>query len=223
MKTILLHGDNIKKIAERLGKFINSSNGRGWKTVRIQSSNNIPEVLKNTSLFGETSFFVLENPTKLRKSDLVWMKKSLRNVDGTMVIVHYGELGKRVIGSLPKADKTEVYTIPKKLWTFLDSFYPGNSRVCMLLLHEVLETEAIELVMALLARHLRDLYLAQISPESLPYQSWRVSKLTKQAVKFEFKTLRDMIGDLARADYSAKSGGLDLVTQLDVLITSTLQ
>ena len=113
--------------------------------------------------------------------------------------------------------------LPKLLFKFLDEIYPGNSKTALNMLHKITESEAIEMVMAMLARHLRDLYWAQSDPDTLPYPSWRASKLKSQAAKFKANSLVNLIRNLADIDTKSKSSKLDLGTALDLTLAKQLK
>ncbi|MBI2103733.1 hypothetical protein HYT59_01870 [Candidatus Woesebacteria bacterium] len=225
MEIILLHGDHTVKIAERLTKFIDVAKSRGWKVVRIEPGPtvNIKEVLTSQSFFEEKNFYILENPKKLKKSELLWLKKNHQQNHSILVIVNYGQLTKATTASLPKLDKEEAFEIPKKIWAFLDSLYPGNFRLSLVLLHEVLEKDAVELVYYLLARHLRDLFIVKEDAAVLAYHPWRIKKLSLQAQKFTKEGLKKITADLAKADFEAKIGQGDLTSSLDLLIATKLE
>ncbi len=225
MKIILLHGDHESKIAERLTKFIDVARVRKWKIERLggSDSSNIRESVANTSLFDENKFYILENPRKLKKSDAIWLKKNHKRNNSTLVIVNHGQLVKTAISALPTPEKEEVFELPKKIWNFLDSMYPGNAWVALRLLHEATQKEAIELVYALLARHLRDLYIVKINADGLKIPPWRGKKLSLQAQKYSKSQLKGLIRALANADYEAKTGGADLGSALDLMVATRLE
>ncbi len=226
MKVIILHGDNSQEISVRLTKFIDVAGSRGWKIVRLGSPEgnfNFRESLAGNTLFAEKRLYIIDDLKKIKKDDLSWFKKNADKLEDTMVVVSNSVLTKTSINLLPKVSKIELFELPKKIWLFLDSFYPGQGKVSMLLLYEVLEKEAIELIYALLARQLKDLYLIKTDPQSLGYPGWRTKKLTERAGKFHIGVLEKVIADLAEADYKAKTGQADLINELDLVIASRLE
>src|SRR3990170_2603019 len=80
-----------------------------------------------------------------------------------------------------------------------------------------------EFIFALLARHLRDLYLAKVAPQKLWYQPWRVQKLKRQASLFKEDQLKEIIFSLAEADIVAKTSQVSLGDSLDLLIATKLE
>lgn len=225
MKIILLHGDNSMKIADRVTKFVDTAIARSWKIERINMDKepSLRNRLGGLTLLPETRFYILDNPKKIKKADFEWLKKNHEGIDGTLIVVNYGILGKTIISALPTLSKVEEFPLPQKIWSFLDSFYPGNVRTLGVLLHEVLASEAPELLVALLARHLHDIAIIKKDASLLNYQPWRIGKLKKQADKFSKSELAEVIAKLADADFAAKTGRSDLVSELDLLIAIKLE
>ena len=225
MKIIVLHGDNIEKIYERLQKFIKEAKKRGWDIARISPSANLslPEILTGESLFNSESLYIWENFSKLRRRELEWLKKKSSRVEGTLVIYNQGFIHKSTLNSLPAHKKIEEHTLPKLIWKFLDSFYPKNTKNCLKLLRQVVKHDPEEFVFALLARHLRDLYWVKADADGLPYPSWRVSKLKSQAEKFANGQLREIISELADEDIKAKTSKINIADSLDFLVVTHLE
>ena len=131
---------------------------------------------------------------------------------------------------LPKIDKVEEFKLPKLIWSFLDSCFPGNAKNALLLLHEIIKNEPVEFVFSLLAKHLRDLYWVKVDspPGQRPsgpvaYPSWRVEKLKRQSHKFSEGSLEDLINSLAQADIKAKTSQGELIDLLDFIIATKLE
>lgn len=222
MKLIVLHGDNIDKVAQRLSVFVDTAKKRGWEIKRIDpdSKLSLPEVLTAGELFEKDKLFLVGNPSKISKSEIEWLKKEGEKVKGNVVVYHEGMISKTVLSTLPKPDKVEEYTLPKLIFKFIEAFYPGNSDTALQLLHQI--TEPPEFVVALLARQLKDLYILSIG-EKLNYPSWRASKLTAQAKKFTPESLREVISELAEADVLSKTSKQDLLSSLDLIILTKLE
>lgn len=224
MKVILLHGNDTDKLQTRLNKFIDSALKRGWHLDRLsEDTDKIGEKVKSVSLFGEQNLFLLESPQKVTKNRLKFLKKQKEKLDGTMVVYSENILPKTLIKELPKIDKEEKYELPVLIWKFLDSFYPGNSKECLKLFHQLLRKEPAEKLVALLSSHLRDLAIVKKDKETLSYPSWRISKLTKQAGKYKDGQLENVVRKLAAADVASKTGGGNLDQLLDLIILTRLE
>lgn len=225
MKVIIVHGDHIEESYERITKFVDVAKKRGWKIERLsgKDTENLPEILSATTLFNEERLFIVEDIDKTPKKQLKWIKDRAKDLPGNLVIFSEGEMGKRLMGKLPKADKTEVYKYPKLIYKFMESFYPGNAEPCLRLLYAIKDRHAPEYILAILGGHLRDVYITKIDADSLNYPSWRVGKLKKQAEKFDEIKLNQVISSLAEADFLSKTTDQTIFDSLDLIIATQLE
>src|SRR6185369_4746558 len=106
---------------------------------------------------------------------------------------------------------------------FLDLIKPGNSDQVIRMFHQIIETEAVELVFALIARQMKDLYLVKMDTNSVQIPSWKASKLKSQANAFTAEELKHFISSLADIDIEAKTSKSDLVSSLDLLFVKSLE
>ena len=225
MNIIVIHGDHTIKSYERLQKFKKEALGRGWEIIRIDDKGklSLPEQLTSKSLFTEEALFILEDSSKLTKSDLDWLNTNSKDIGVTLVIYHRGYLAQSVLKSLPKTHKSEEFKLPRLVWKFLESFYPGNIKKCLELLHETVKNEPIEFAFSLLVKQVRDLYWVKIDEKALPYPDWRVGKLKRQAKKFSKISLKKIIKDFAEIDIKVKTSRMNLLDSLDFLIINKLE
>lgn len=226
MKIIILYGDYLTKSYERLSKFVEVAKNRNWEINYLDGGEvlNLPEKLSTPSLFQKEVLYILKDSKKIKKNDLKWLNKNFEKLPGTLVIYEEGSLGKDLITLLPKEAKKEEYKLPRLIFTFLDSFYPGNNKKCLELLHDLIKNEPIEFIFALFSRHLRDLYWVLTEEKSLKYDSWRKDKILKQAKYFKNqKEIANIINFLANADIEAKTSQTNLIDSLDLLIATKLE
>lgn len=225
MRIIVLHGDNILKARLRLQKFVETAKTRGWKVERIDSEAklSLPEVLTNQTIFPSERLFIVEGTATLKKSDLNWLKGNHQSYKGNLVIYQEGLIPQTFFRQIPEPEKVEEFKLPRRIFEFLQSFFPGNGERCLEILHSLDKNEAPELVFALLCRHLRDLYWVRVDSLSIAYPAWRVSKLTKQAKLFSSWHLKKMIAALSDIDVSLKSGRGQVLASLDLFILTSLQ
>lgn len=225
MKVILVHGDHIEKSYERLTKFTNVAKKRGWRVERISAANGVslPEILTSTSLFDEERLFIVENIAKASKKHLEWLKKKAKKLPGNLIIFQEGNLTRGVKKNLPKPDKEEIYEYPKLIYKFLESFYPKNAESCLKLLNSLKDRHAPEYIIAILSFHLRDVLIAKLDAQKLDYQTWRVSKLRKQADLYRVETLNQVITFLSSIDYLSKTTSQSIYDSLDLLIVTQLE
>ncbi len=178
MKIIVLHGDNIQKSYERLSKFVSEAKRRSWKI----SDFSIEEV-ENQSLFGEECFYILKDYKLLTKHVLEKLKK----YSGNLIIYNAGKIPAPTLKNLG-ADKTELFELPQLIWKFLDNISIEG-------LHKLLETEAPEYLLAMMAWKFKQNYLKNPSSGNAR-----------------------LISELAEIDANTKQGKSDLLLSLDLFI-----
>jgi len=225
MKIILVHGDHSEESRKRLDKFKSVAKKRNWDVIRTSGSDKIDftEQISGGTLFKKKRLFILGQPLSVNVKHLGWLKKNKERLEGNLVIYNDRLLSKAFLSKLPKIDKAEQYDLPKIIFKLLESFYPGNSKTSLLLLHQTLETEPAEFVFALLSRHLKDLYKAKIEPESIVYPSWRKSKLVFQAKRYKKEKIEEIIKSMAEIDVLSKTTDNELVDLLDLLVIINLE
>lgn len=203
MKIIVIHGDDTVRLYERFIKFTDEAKKRNWEVVDYSLSE-----VSNQTLFDTEKFFILKDYKKLTKKEL----ENLDKYSGNLVVYHEGKIPALSLKTF-NATKVESFELPQKLWSFLDNFSVKT-------LHEVIETEPIELVFTLLATRIKDLYWAKIG--SPLYPAWRTSKLKSQGAKYSKEVLSDVISDLAEIDAKTKIGEANLLQSLDILMIKKL-
>ena len=222
MKIILLHGDDSNASYGRLTKFIEVAKERGWEVSFLEGEERIGEKLRGSSLFSNETLFVLRGINKFQKGSLKKTFEKAVAYPGNLVIYHNDILSKELLNNLPKEVRVEEFKLPRIIFDFLDSFYPGNAVRSIGLLKEIVKREPPEFVFALLAKQLRDLYWVK-EGNSIPYPPWRVGKLKNQAAKFKKGQIEGLINLLAGIDIKVKTSEADLSSSLDLIIVSLLE
>lgn len=224
MKTIILHGDDERKLYARLAKFIETAKSRSWEVAYLDDPiHSIQEQLSSPSLFGAERFFIIRDTSRLGKKELEWISKNVSDLSGNLIIYHEGYLSQTILKALPKESKIEEFKLPVILWNFLDNIYPGNSAKIIKQFHQLIEKEAPEFIFTLIAKLFRDLFWVKTDAVTLPYQSWRVGKLKAQSSKFTGDQLKTLIEKLAEIDVKVKTSKSDIISELDLLIIKQLE
>lgn len=214
MDIFIIHGEYSAKSYERLQQYLDKAKKKNWQVVPIDKG--FSEAVRTPDLFGQKKLFLVKD---IKLVD----KKLIAKIDGNLLLYRAGEFTPAQLKAIEPIKKIENFRLPKTIFNFLDTFYPGNSTNCLTLLHQIIDTEPIEFIFSLLGKTLRDLYWVKIDPGSINYAPWRVEKLKRQANKFSEAQLKDLIGDLADIDIKAKTSVCSLLDSLDLLIIQKLQ
>jgi DNA polymerase III delta subunit len=224
MEIIILQGENNLALKERLSKFVNEAKKRNWSIIRIEKEERVLDKILLSGLYDKGNLFIVEDYKSISKSDLKYLKEKMAKIDGVLVICSQGgNIPSSILKNFPKIKKIENFDYPKIVFQFLDSLYPSNSKNAILLFHQMLEREPEELIFHLISSRLKDLYWVKIDPSTLPYPSWQVEKLERQASRFTQDNLRQLIEELALLDIEAKRSSLGLIYYLDLLLVKHLK
>jgi DNA polymerase III delta subunit len=222
MKITVIYGEYLAESRKKFSFYKRALKEKNWEIIRVDASEkSATEVISTGSLFQENVLYVLEDIKKIRPKDLEFLKTASLNI--SLLVWIKGSLSAGIKKNFPKGTTFEKFDLPQKIFKFLESFYPGNSRACLVLLHEVLEKENKEFILALLLRHIRDLYLYKLDSKNLNYPSWRMGKISFQAEKFTKNKIKGIIKKLAKADVNSKTGLADLELSLDLTIARELE
>lgn len=224
MKIILVHGEDYIESRNRLVRFIEVAKKRNLDVLKIiDKSKNIKEVLSADSLFEKQKIVIIEDINLFNKSDFKWIKEKHKSLDTTLVIYHKSTIGKTFINKLPEVAKNEEFMLPKLIWSFLESIYPGNLKNSLILLNKITENDPVEFIFALMSKHFRDMYWVQNDPDSLKYPSWRKGKLKVQAKKFSDGKIKDLISVFSEIDVKSKTSKESLKDLLDFSLITALE
>lgn len=223
MKIFLLHGDNVNKSYGRLMKYTEHAKKRNWDIVHFDGNRSLSMAMGTDSLFGGEKLVIIDSFSYLSKEDLEWMKNKRTDFSGNIVVYHDTVLSAVKIKTLPAIDKAEEFSFPVVLWNMIDSLYPGNSRKFLELFHEVTKTEAVELVISIVSKHIRDLYWILSDESSYVSPPWKKKKMINQAKKFSITKLTQLIFGLSVIDISTKTSDDSLSDLLDLFLIKELQ
>jgi DNA polymerase III delta subunit len=226
MNIILLYGENAPLLQLRLDRYLEHAKKKNWQIDFFNSDfkGSLAEFLSSGNLFAHERIFIVEEGQNISQKDIDWIGKNNDQLSGYLIIVAQGRPSAKLLKGLPKKTKLEEFKLPKLIFSFLDSFYPGNCRKTLTLLKEIEKNEPVEFVFSLLAKHLRDLYWVSLNENPMPYpEAWRIAKLKAQAKKFDDETLKKNIAVLSEIDIMAKTSQGELGELLDQLILTCLE
>ena len=224
MKIVVVNGTDSVSSRERYSKIITGVKKKGWDVVMLTKEDKLPlkDQLSNKSLFNDQILFVSENLSKIPTTELNWLKDNIKEVDGSLLIYSNKPVTASQKKQLPSDTKYEDFELPKIIFAFLDSLYPGNVKASLKFLEELFKNEAFELLLAMMARHFRDLYWVSLKDGGPPYPSWRVSKLYSQSKKFTLLELKGIIQALSDLDIKSKSSDINRHLLLEMLLIENL-
>lgn len=225
MKILVLQGDNTFLVYQRLKEIKSIAKIKEYSIFSLAiNKNEINFPSQYSSLFEKKVLYILENGNLFLNKNIENIKKLVNSQkDSFLIIVTEKSLNSKFISLFEGNIKVESFFHPKDIFNFLDSFYPGNSKRCLLWFHKIIKEETSEMVFYLLIKHVRDLYWVKESPSNIPYSSWKVNKLENQSQKFTKILLKFIINKLSKIDMNLKTSGLDLITSIDLLILTKLK
>lgn len=223
MKLIIIHGDDSFKSYKAYMDLLRKLRKDKKHIVRLAKNDSLENLLRSKTLFETQRFVIIDDPYSVNDKSLKWLKENKDSLNDTLIIYYNKNIKKTFLKKLPKPDKIMSFDVPKLIWSFFESFYPGNTTNCLKLFNEVAKNEPPEFIFALFARHLRDLFWSGQENSHKQYPSWRLKKLKNQARKFENGSIKHLIKELAEIDIKTKTSGANVKDELDFLIMSKLE
>lgn len=202
----ILHGDNIESSRNELTSMIASSKDKEIRRLdgKHLDENSLIQALESNSLFGSTILVVIENLFTPLGRKTKRIKEFTKIIDGNTqttdcICWEPKELSKEVLSCFQSKITSHVFSIPKSIFTFLDTF-------TIRMFDEVVQTNAPELVWSMMITRMRQLIQIQSGVTPAKLQSWQVSRLTNQARSFTMEKLLKMYKKMLNMEYSLKSG-----------------
>ncbi len=226
MKVTLVHGEDSIASRNRLNKIIETLKKRDWDLVELKPKSTellSQRVSTSNSLFSVKTLYLLYDFNSLKPQDIESLSNLPKSLDSNLLFWQDGVASSKLINNLPKNSNIEVFEIPKTIFIFLDSFYPGNANVCLKFMHQTIETQPVEMVFAVFAKYLRDLYWSTIPNSDLNLPAWRLTKLRKLAARFDQEKLKNYLMEISDIDVNSKMGGGQMMTLLDLFIVRALE
>lgn len=222
-KIVLIHGEDKDKSFAKLQEYVDRARSKNFVIEKVTSETPLNLLINNKDLFGTKKVILIDEIKLLSKTDLKVFLENKEDSGLSYLIYYAGDIPATILKLLPKPDKIEHFALPKLLWVFFESFFPGNSKTCFDLFQKLTKSEVPELVVVLLMRHLKELFTVKNSKSgSTNIPSWRFEKLQKQAMKFKNGSLEKIIEDIAKIDVAVKTSDTNLKDSLDLLILEKL-
>lgn len=215
MKIVCIFGDDTVNSYTRFAHIIEEIKKRGWE--HLSANTSLSETLASGSLFTSERLVSASNASKISAKEYTWLNKHNDEYEGRLLLYFQGIVPAAIKKLLPKTATYEEFKLKKELFGFLEMVSPGRGALLVKEFHKIIETEAPELVLAMLARQLRDLAWLKTDPTSMNVPDWRKRKLQSQATKFSLEKLKQLVSDVSEADIKSKSGQGELVQLLDIV------
>ena len=223
MNITVIHGENIPAIELAYKEIILKLKKENLTIAKYNpdSKTSISEFLTSESLFEGDRAFVLDDVDDLTPQELEKIFKVVTG-ESTIVFLFNKKLGKLVLDKFPKGTVIQEMKLTENIFTFLDDFYPGNTKQVLRLLSNLLETYPPEFIIALLSRHMKDLYLLKTG-NLKGKESWKIAKLSKPTRLFTEAKIVKIIKMLSIADIKSKKSEGNLSDLLDHIIVTNLE
>lgn len=212
----LIHGDDIT--ASR-NFYIDQRNKHPNPTVLIGKDINLADltqVLLGGGFFNDNIFICIEEFFSKRKqsseTDAIINLLKANEETASVVLWESKELTPKQAGYFKKAISRQ-FSIPRVIFTFLDSLRPTNTKMLLTLYHQMLLSEDAEFIFSMIIRQMR-LLLAVTDQTQTPIaevvrmQPWMKTKLIRQAKAFSIDHLKKKYQELFEIDKAHKTGNL---------------
>ncbi len=178
----------------------------------------LTQAIESNSMFGgDTIVFIEKLFGKLgRKQKLIESLTAIINGSrADIVLWEDKEMGVTVLKNLPQA-KIILFKIPSVIFQMLDGMAPGSGTRILPLYRTIRETDAAELIFAMIVRRTRQLIQLYdgVTPSGLA--GWQLTRLTRQAKLFTLDTLLTMYKTLLTMEFSVKNGSSPFTISQDI-------
>lgn len=222
----VLHGDNLVDSKNRLGELKKDA-------VEIISFpgdkltvGDVKQALESESLFGTDRLIVIENllsskTSKIKEEILNYLSS---NAFSPEIILWEGkELSPSVLKKFPQARISNFKPLTN-IFRLVDSLKPEKGVELIRLFHDLIKTEAPEVIFVMLARQFRNLILAKERGDSYfsLFAPWQRGKLESQSKYFTLKNLLSYQRKLLDIDAKIKLGQtpFSLIQRLDIFLVN---
>lgn len=224
----IYHGENHDLSRKELQKLTDTFKDKELVVLDGKSATltQLTQSTQSQSLFGGDRLVVIENLLSKRLSKksadvkvlTMWIK-DLKKTD-EVAFWEEKELSKTTLNLFGSGIDVAVFKPDRALFTFVESLRPGNQKESLILLHEALSLDAIELIFSMVSRQLRLLLTAKDNGK-LELAPWQLRKIQKQAHAFTLEHLYTLYHALLDIDVTIKSGlsPFTLKEQVELLIT----
>lgn len=227
---IVLHGNNLTASRNALNVTIANLKSSGIKDIAYLNGeklelSDLKQALESQSLFGSDRLIVIENllsriRSKARTDLLDYLKNSVQKEK--LILWEKKIATAAQLKNLPSPSTVKLFKISPKIFKFLDSIAPKNTKQMLLHMHECIRQESAELAFYMFSRRVSQLIIAlDLGAKGLNgMQQWQKTRLVGQAKRHSLPQLLSLHHKLYELDKSIKTGQniLPLASMLDLVI-----
>lgn len=212
MKVVVVGGQDTEKSYQRYSHIVDGLKKRGLIKVEYDGSTSLSELLNSQSLFSEEVFVVCDGFEKIAERDLEYLGGG--SGDGRFLLYLKKEIGATIKKKLPPSAVFESFDLPKEIWRLVDSLFLLKKDQYLKLLDAVLAVEPAELVLAVIAKRLGEIY--ELKKGGKLASGWIEKKVSMQSTKVDMDRLTFGISLLSSYDVESKEGKGELSMLLTV-------
>lgn len=208
----LLHGNYAESSRKEFIRLKNEAKAKDIRSLdgRTLDPSILTQAIESHSLFGGDTIVFIESlfgtlGRKARRIEELCRILTRAGESSHIVLWEDKEVGVTVLKSLPGANVT-LFKIPSVIFQLLDGITPEATNRVLPLYMDLRETEAPELIFAMIVRRVRQLIQLRDGVAPVGLAGWQASRLTRQAKLFTIGTLLTMYKTLLDMEYSIKNG-----------------
>lgn len=221
---IIVHGNDIEKSRNYFFEEKNKLKNAVLINPESVTVDLLFQTSENTHFFEKETTIIIENFFSKIKTNSNEFKDitSYVNKNKTINIIFWEntEISKIALSAFSNAT-VKNFSLPKKLFLFLDNIKPNNSKYLINLFHELLKTMEAEIIFFMIVRQLR-LLIARIENSSNSIDEvkkmapWQLFKFKKQAGYFSREKLISTHKRLFEIDLDQKTGKIPFSTEKSI-------
>lgn len=214
----IIHGQDLASSRLTLQKIRDAANFLVFEAQALDLSG-LKQVFEG-ELFGEKKTIIIENPSSLDKSLLLYLSRE--KLSHELILWEGDDLRTDFLKKFPQA-RVSHFKLRPVIFTFLDQIKPRNAKSAIGLFHETLKNTEVEVVFFMIARHFRMMLAILIDArldELKRLQSWQMEKLKRQAKLFGDEKLICIYNKLFEIETAYKTGSsaLNLTQKIDFFL-----
>lgn len=213
-------GEDTGKSRTAFANFKKNTREKTHEVIELSKSSlkEIPQWLyESQSLFASEKVFFTENI--LSKKENRESIKLFDTKEGPHIAVWEEALTDRETKRYFKNAFISNFKLPETIFTLLDSIFPSNKKNALTKLQLLKETVEENMLLFMLARHIRDLIMVKKGYADPKKQAWQIDKTKTQAQRWNEDKLVSLYQALFRIEESAKTGNsyYSIFKSLDIL------